>query len=132
LYELLIITLVQLREYKVEGMVFASLVLHWSEDGSNLLLFTSHDEFIYCLKDSRLHWRTKLSSKGVASPALFRRELVIVPSTSGVLYILKLSDGQIIAEFSLPNQTFSSPVIWDNRIVIGCRDDYVHCLEIDY
>jgi acyl-CoA synthetase len=37
---------------------------------------------------------------------------------------------QGFAEMDLPGEIFSSPVMIGGRIFVGCRDDYLHCLEV--
>ena len=34
------------------------------------------------------------------------------------------------AQYQLPGEVFSSPVIIDNQILVGCRDDGLHCLRL--
>lgn len=37
---------------------------------------------------------------------------------------------QEFAVMNLPGDVFSSPVMIGGRIFVGCRDDYVHCLNV--
>lgn len=37
---------------------------------------------------------------------------------------------QGFAERDLPGEIFSSPVMIGGRMFVGCRDDYLHCLEV--
>jgi len=55
---------------------------------------------------------------------------VFVWSTLGTLYVLDLYSGVYLASYSLPGEVFSSPVVVDNRLLIGCRNDYMYSLEI--
>lgn len=56
--------------------------------------------------------------------------VVWVCSTKGTLYCLSLDSGDTLVTWSLPGPVFSSPVIVGNEMLIGCRDDYLYCLEI--
>jgi len=55
---------------------------------------------------------------------------VWVCSTKGTLYCLSYDSGHQLMALSLPGPVFSSPVVTGNKILIGCRDDYLYCLEI--
>ncbi|XP_038055131.1 beta-alanine-activating enzyme-like [Patiria miniata] len=55
---------------------------------------------------------------------------VIVCSTQGSVVILDLGSGEVVTSCQLPGEVFSSPVVFRNCVVIGCRDDFVYCLEI--
>ncbi|KAJ4776842.1 AMP-dependent synthetase and ligase family protein [Rhynchospora pubera] len=75
----------------------------------------------------------------------FSYRLVSVCSSSGRVHILKItsnpqmkddesSEGSALlqgfAEINLQGDIFSSPVMIGGRIFVGCRDDYLHCLEV--
>lgn len=55
---------------------------------------------------------------------------VCVCSSAGCLYLLNFSTGHLISSYCLPGEVFSSPVVIDNSIIVGCRDDYVYCINI--
>ncbi|KAI8510527.1 Cyclic nucleotide-gated olfactory channel [Branchiostoma belcheri] len=48
---------------------------------------------------------------------------VAVASTKGTLYILTLDSGSCLSSLTLPGEVFSSPVVWGDLLVVGCRDD---------
>ena len=51
-------------------------------------------------------------------------------SSTGVLYVLNAARGDTVSKLQLPGQVFSSPVCLGNKLVVGCRDDLVYCVEI--
>ncbi|XP_033631783.1 beta-alanine-activating enzyme-like isoform X3 [Asterias rubens] len=55
---------------------------------------------------------------------------VAVCSTEGSVMIFDLRSGEVLASCQLPGEVFSSPVVVGDYLVVGCRDDYVYCLEI--
>ena len=57
---------------------------------------------------------------------------VCVASRSGVVYLLDGGCGQELASLRLPGAVFSSPVAVGNHVVLGCRDNSVYCVKIDY
>ncbi|XP_071786439.1 beta-alanine-activating enzyme-like [Asterias amurensis] len=65
-----------------------------------------------------------------ASNGCMARLFVAVCSTEGSVMIFDLRSGEVIASCQLPGEVFSSPVVVGDYLVVGCRDDYVYCLEI--
>ena len=107
-----------------------------------------------------LEWRTEMDSEVYSTPCLFHFKIpfqkrglcnpysksdpsassttssctelpcVCVCSTAGFIYVVELLRGTIIGSHELPWDIFSSPVVVDNCIVVGCRDDHVYCVEV--
>ncbi|KAK3516500.1 hypothetical protein QTP70_019881 [Hemibagrus guttatus] len=97
----------------------------------------SHDSSIYCIdSNGSLLWRFQTTGKVYSSPFVFNgspwgvRTLVAVASTDGTLWVLDGEQGTVKASFLLPGELFSSPVVWGHAIVVGCRNDYVYCLQL--
>ncbi|XP_026800246.3 beta-alanine-activating enzyme isoform X1 [Pangasianodon hypophthalmus] len=98
----------------------------------------SHDCSVYCINsvDGSLLWRFQTTGKVYSSPFVFDgapwgiRTLVAVASTDGTLWVLDGEQGTLKASFFLPGELFSSPIVWGHTIVVGCRNDYVYCLEL--
>uniref|UniRef100_A0A673NI29 Beta-alanine-activating enzyme n=1 Tax=Sinocyclocheilus rhinocerous TaxID=307959 RepID=A0A673NI29_9TELE len=98
----------------------------------------SHDGHLYCVNgdNGSLLWQFQTTGKVFSSPFVFDgdpwglRTLVAVCSTDGKVWILDGETGTLKATSSLPGELFSSPVVWGHKIVVGCRNDYVYCLEL--
>ncbi|CAC5424855.1 AASDH [Mytilus coruscus] len=58
------------------------------------------------------------------------QRFVTSASTDGYLYIVDFYSGEIISKHFLSGQIFSSPVVYDNCLVFGCRNDFVYCFSI--
>ena len=71
-----------------------------------------------------------LSSRVEVSHRQAIKECVVIASTDGRLCVLDNRDGQLLSSYTLPGQVFSSPVISNTLIIVGCRDNFVYCLEI--
>lgn len=54
---------------------------------------------------------------------------VCVCTTSGQVYLLDVHTGEVLGSVRLPGEVFSSPVVVDSHILIGCRDDCIYCIE---
>ena len=98
----------------------------------------SHDGHIYCVDVSTGSkvWKVRLGATAVyASPALLlignaaSDAAIVTCNTTGELSVLAADDGVVLATYTLPGEVFSSPVCIGERIIIGCRDDHVYCLD---
>lgn len=58
-------------------------------------------------------------------------ELVAFASTDGILFILDLETGAELCRVKLPGDIFSSPVVVEDQLVVGCRDNLVYCYKIN-
>ncbi|XP_075422266.1 beta-alanine-activating enzyme isoform X2 [Ascaphus truei] len=99
--------------------------------------FGSHDGFIYCCNtDGVLLWKYKTSLRVYATPFVFPNphaedtELLAAASTDGNVWILDAKTGLLNNKYKLEGEIFSSPVVWGNSLVVGCRNDYVYCLDL--
>ncbi|XP_067239904.1 beta-alanine-activating enzyme isoform X2 [Chanodichthys erythropterus] len=98
----------------------------------------SHDGHVYCLNgdNGSLLWKFQTTGKVFSTPFVFDgalwglRSLVAVCSTDGKVWVLDGETGTPKATLSLPGELFSSPVVWGHNLVVGCRNDYVYCLEL--
>ena len=54
---------------------------------------------------------------------------VCVCSSAGYIYLIDFKTGRLIGSYHLPGEVFSSPVVFGNSIIVGCRDDYVYCVR---
>ncbi|XP_077463975.1 beta-alanine-activating enzyme [Stigmatopora argus] len=121
-------------QFPTDGPVFSSPRV---TSDLQRLLCGSHDGRVHCLKaaDGAPLWTFRTAGKVFASPCVFddkrRGQLVGVASTDGTVYILDAEDGTEVCSRTLPGELFSSPAVRGHSLVIGCRNDYVYCLQID-
>ncbi len=52
------------------------------------------------------------------------------PKDSGIVFLLDRQTGNEIAQYELPNGSFSSPDWVEGKIVFGCYDKNIYCLRI--
>ncbi|XP_077391321.1 beta-alanine-activating enzyme [Festucalex cinctus] len=120
-------------QFQTDGAVFSSPCV---TSDLQKLLCGSHDGRLYCLNaaDGSLLWTFRTAGKVFASPCTFDGgtlgELVGVASTDGTVYILDTRDGRVLCSRTLPGELFSSPVVCGRSLVVGCRNDYVYCLQM--
>ena len=111
---------------------------------NEFLIFSgSHDKNMYCWKSRRspeenkhtydLKWKVALNGEIYSIGMLSTSHTIDALSTctaKGTIYILSPDSGRILTCHNLPNQIFSSPVFIESRILVGCRDDGLHCLYL--
>ena len=110
-----------------------------SSTNSQFLLFGGHDCCLNNVTSSQMNynWRIKLGSAVSCTPFIGNIHtsqgllpIVCCCAINGDVCIADLVTGKIIGRTQLPGEIFSSPVIVGDRIVVGCRDDNVYCIEI--
>ncbi|XP_014291428.1 beta-alanine-activating enzyme isoform X2 [Halyomorpha halys] len=119
--------------FRTDSVIFSSLVKFIMNE-EEIIIFGCNDGFVYCLKERKLHWKIFLHDRIVSTPFV---ELcptsssgsVLCFTTKGELFILNINNGEKLSHYSLPGEVFSSPILINGKIIIGCRDDNVYCLD---
>ncbi|KAG8504951.1 Beta-alanine-activating enzyme, partial [Galemys pyrenaicus] len=108
-----------------------------TSDSDQEIYFGSHDCFIYCCSmKGHLQWKFETTSRVYATPFAFHNHnssnemLLAAASTDGKLWILESKSGQLKSVHELPGEVFSSPVVWESMLIVGCRNNYIYCLDI--
>ncbi|XP_007944405.1 beta-alanine-activating enzyme [Orycteropus afer afer] len=124
----------QVWQFSTSGPIFSSPCTSASEQE---IFFGSHDCFIYCCNmQGHLQWKFEATSRVYATPFAFQnhnssdKTLLAAASTDGKLWILESKSGQLQSVYELPGEVFSSPVVWESTLTIGCRNNYVYCLDL--
>ncbi|XP_068961377.1 beta-alanine-activating enzyme isoform X1 [Petaurus breviceps papuanus] len=122
-------------QVSTNGPVFSSPCI--SDSVKQEVFFGSHDCFIYCYNmEGRFQWKFEATASIYGTPFTFHSHnlsnemLLAATSTDGKLWILDAKRGQLQTVHKLPREVFSSPVVWQSMLVVGCRDDYVYCLDL--
>lgn len=68
-----------------------------------------------------------------ASPCVINHgQIVLIGSTDGCLRLLNSQTGEILCETVIDgNGLFSSPVCYEDSLLVGSRDDYLYCYKFD-
>ncbi|KAM8800969.1 beta-alanine-activating enzyme isoform 1-T4 [Rhynchonycteris naso] len=124
----------QVWQFSTSEPIFSSPCTSLSEQE---IVFGSHDCFIYCCSmEGHLQWKFETTSRVYSTPFAFHNHsrsnemLLAAASTDGKLWILESNSGQLQSVFELPGEVFSSPVVWESMLIIGCRNNYVYCLDL--
>lgn len=56
--------------------------------------------------------------------------LVFACSVPGLISVLDLCSGGVVGEKRLPGEVFSSAVVTEQSLAVGCRDNHVYVLDI--
>ncbi|KFZ60853.1 Acyl-CoA synthetase family member 4, partial [Podiceps cristatus] len=122
-------------QFSTNGPVFSSPCI--SSLTKEEIFFGSHDHFIYCCNmEGNLLWKFEATSSIYGTPFVFRSDdlknkiLLAAVSTDGKVWILNAKSGTAEGVDKLPGEVFSSPVVWGTKLVVGCRNDYVYCLDL--
>ncbi|KFV15375.1 Acyl-CoA synthetase family member 4, partial [Tauraco erythrolophus] len=122
-------------QFSTNGPVFSSPCI--SSLTKEEIFFGSHDCFIYCCNmEGNLLWKFEATSSVYGTPFIFQSNdlknkiLLAVVSTDGKVWILNAKSGTAEGVEKLPGEIFSSPVVWGTKLVVGCRNDYVYCLDL--
>ncbi|NXC18582.1 ACSF4 enzyme, partial [Corythaeola cristata] len=122
-------------QFSTNGPVFSSPCI--SSLTKQEIFFGSHDCFIYCCNmEGNLLWKFEATSSVYGTPFVFQSDdlknkiLLAAVSTDGKVWILNAKSGTPEGVENLPGEIFSSPVVWGTKLVVGCRNDYVYCLDL--
>lgn len=98
-------------------------------------MFGSHDNHLYCLnqESGSLTWKINILSPIFSSPRVLNNVSIACISSNGVLCIVSLKGELLIKKdlFNKERSCFSSPIIYENKMVIGSRDDCLYQFEIN-
>lgn len=111
-------------------MIFSSLV-NVQIGNHETVIFGCNDSCVYCLQDKQLVWKTHLDSKVVATPfiEMYAFGIVVCFSSKGKCYCLDLLSGQQLCKYEAKGEVFSSPILVENKIIFGCRDNNVYTVK---
>ncbi|XP_074760958.1 beta-alanine-activating enzyme isoform X2 [Athene noctua] len=122
-------------QFSTNGPVFSSPCI--SSLTKQEIFFGSHDRFIYCCNmEGNLLWKFEVTSSVYGTPFVFQSDnlknkiFLAAVSTDGKVWILNAKSGTAEGVDKLPGEVFSSPVVWGTKLVVGCRNDYVYCLDL--
>ncbi|XP_067008932.2 beta-alanine-activating enzyme [Anabrus simplex] len=138
----------ELWTYNTGGNIFSSVSTYKSLDhrSQELIVIGCHDKNVYCLRHEKTSvsclWKLQLDSAVFATPFIFHvlssstashpdeAVYAAVATTKGTILLIDVQRGTIKSSYSLPYEVFSSPVVYNRSLVVGCRDNYVYSLNL--
>ncbi|CAD6207124.1 GSCOCG00010124001-RA-CDS [Cotesia congregata] len=119
--------------FSISGNIFSDIVI-CTDATANSFMFTSKNGFFYKYyfhetQHPELHYKVDLGSSVVATPWV-EKDFAIIVRENGDLRVINMKDGKFLYNFILSGDSFSSPVLHNNFIVVGCRDDNLYTLYL--
>ena len=124
-------------------MFSSCCVVQDSNSSTQRIYCGSHDKHLYCWNEQlELEWKSEeldseiysipyVSEIGFqATQGTCQKPVLFSSTTSGHIYMLNPQSGLVLVKLTLPWDVFSSPVVCDNCLLIGCRDDHVYCYDV--
>lgn len=120
-------------KFKAGGPIFSSIICH-----ENHLIFGCHDKHLYVVKPSAdsccLIDKVKVASEISASAFVYselNNTFIVASCNAGIIYVIDFKTRGIVKELRLPDEIFSSPVVSERKLFVGCRDNYLYCININ-
>ncbi|XP_044729604.1 beta-alanine-activating enzyme, partial [Chrysoperla carnea] len=116
-------------EYQANDAVYSSVIIN-----KQSIYFGCHDSCLYGLNVMEnnnactLKVKYKFDSSIFASPCFFQK-FIVVATMKGSIYVVDSINHTLISKIHLDGEIFSTPVVFQNNILFGCRDDFVYCFE---
>ena len=93
-------------------------------------LVGDHGGSVTCVSTSgTLLWRKVVGAAVAGAPDTQGGGLAVC-TTPGEVVLLNQEEGEEMGRFRLSGEVFSSPLLLGNKLVVGCRDNYLYCLNI--
>ncbi|XP_045492128.1 beta-alanine-activating enzyme [Colias croceus] len=116
-----------------KGNIFSSICVREMDKLKWQMIFGCHDNKVYNINiknfQPSLNWKAELTSPVYSTPCSLSDKLILTASNNGILCILDADSGMIVAEYHLPNETFSTPAVYGDYIYIGCRNDHLFAIK---
>ena len=108
----------------VGAPIYSSPVLY-----NQNILFGCHDCHVYLVNPSGVVvWKVFTDKPVFSSLDYSHNGLISCANIEGNIFILK-GNGEIVSREKVPGHVFSSPIFFDAKIIVGCRDNYLYCLQ---
>ncbi|XP_043267739.1 beta-alanine-activating enzyme [Venturia canescens] len=124
----------RLRNIKINGNIFSALTVYEDpETKLQSILFGSENRKIYKMQlqpeqVEPIFDFTKDVGVPIASTPSTNGEIIVVAGNDGDLKILDFGSGDVLYNYKLGGNVFSSPIIYEDFIVVGCRDNFLYVI----
>lgn len=119
---------------EVDGHMFSSFTFRPGTDPK--IIFGCHDKKLRCYNyhqnTPNLEWSVELQSQIYGTPKITTinsEDYIVSCVTSGYINFVKLSNGALEHSLRLPGEIFSTPLIIGKMIFVGCRDNFLYCIN---
>lgn len=124
--------------FQAGGHIFSSFLFHQPTDDEVKIIFGCHDKKLRCLnynfekQSANVVWSSELNSQIYGTPQLVTinsNDFAVSCTTSGHINFVNLAKGTVNHTHKLPGEIFSTPVIFDRMMFVGCRDNFLYCIK---
>jgi acyl-CoA synthetase len=136
-------------QHHTSAPVFSSPALvHGHDQASDAVVCGTHDGHVCCLElDGTLKWQVRIGDKAIFSSPfvgtcwltgeggidsaghLNNAPLIATCDTTGAVHLLN-GEGVTLTRVTCLGEVFSSPVLVDESLFVGCRDDHLYCFQL--
>ncbi|XP_040571828.1 beta-alanine-activating enzyme [Lepeophtheirus salmonis] len=115
--------------FSAENSIFSSIALQ-----GNTIAFGSHDHHLYigyiCETKFDLTAKIDLGHPIYSTPYFFGPQKLVGISIDGRFVVVESKEVSLDVMLPVNGQIFSSPIIFDKRLVFGCRDNHLYGFDI--
>jgi len=121
-------------KFKTEGAIRGKVIVS-DVDGEKRIIFGSTDGHLYCIsKDAKLIWKFNAASSIEGTSNVYKNS-IIFGCKSGLIYSLKLDNGEVNWKFETGSNVVAQPIINNlgsqkDYILIGSTDTKLYCLDL--
>lgn len=118
--------------FKTDGPIFSSIINY-----KEMLIFGCHDKNLYVVVPSNetcsLVDQVQCDAEISTTACVYKEydiTVIVAACNAGVIYIIDFNNLLIMKSIRLPNEIFSSPVVFGKKLYVGCRDNYLYCIDL--
>jgi acyl-CoA synthetase len=122
-------------KYETEGEIFSTFSFQKLNSFETGIIFGCHDKKLRYIKFNNkinsveLKWTCELNSQLFSTPKFTDGNMIVSCSTDGHINFIDSLTGTVQHCHKLPGEIFSTPLIIGQRIFVGCRNNYLYCIE---
>lgn len=127
--------------HHIDGNLFSSAeqLTRSMENGCTNIVFGSQNRNLYCSRISANDKCTEIwkftTSASIRSNPIFvkknNRLYVVIFSSDGIVTIVSSQDGKLILQRKINGEIFSSPVIYNENLFVGSRNNFLYCIDLN-
>lgn len=108
------------------------IILITDNDSYNSIIIGCHDGIIrkIDLFTGSIIWQSIDLDIILFSTPFIYMNICVICDTSGNIIIIDINTGKVYMKYLLIAEIYSSPIVYNNKLYIGCRDDMLHCLSL--
>jgi len=117
------------RESVSESPIFSSPSKFVNKGDASTMIVGSHDGFVRRISlCGDILWKVDVGGAVFSSPFCCL-QWSIVTTTAGDIVVLDNSNGTVKTRRKMAAEIYSSAVLNNGCVFVGCRDDFIHCLR---